>query len=81
MRASTLAVLATLATLGGCSPEVPTRACRKLADCFAQEVCVEQRCVTADPSPTGADDATSADTALPDVAPPETDDAGADATP
>lgn len=59
----------------GCAPEVPTRACSKHTDCFTQEVCVEKQCVTARGEPA------EGDAELPDVAPAESDDAGADATP
>lgn len=68
------ALLITLLCLG-CQPELPTRACSTQGDCFTQEVCVQKQCVTA------RDEAPVGDADLPDVAEPETSDAGADAVP
>ncbi len=65
----------------GCSPDVPTRACSKPTDCFTQEVCVNKQCVTARGEPVEGDAEPTDAAALPDVAPPESDDAGADAAP
>lgn len=73
--------LALLSLLVGCSPEVPTRACSKPTDCFSQEVCVEKQCVTARGEPVEGDAEPADGAPLPDVAPPESDDAGADAAP
>ena len=68
-----------LIALAGCAPELPNRACTAHSDCFTQEVCVQKQCVTARPA---ADvDAEQEDAGLPDVAPPESTDGGADAVP